>query len=190
MNAPGGRGLRGLDMQEDNNIVAELGAKFPYLQGKMRVQRDRRIFVEVPAENFAEVFAHLYGPMKFNMLSTITGQDLGANLAAMYHLSRENRILLNLVTAVPKDQPVLQSVTPYFPAADIYEREMVDLLGMQVRGLPPGPRYPLPEGWPDGQYPLRKEWTAKMLEGVAPASLTPASYFPESQTAMPKEAKP
>ncbi len=169
-------------MQEDNDILAELGAKFPFLQGKMRVQRDRRIFVECPSAQFGEVFAHLYGPMKFNMLSTITGHDQGANLAAMYHVSRENRILLSISTAVPKDNPILQSVTGYFPAADAYEREMVDLLGMQVQGLPPGPRYPLPEGWPEGQYPLRKDWTAKMLDGVAPAALSPASYFPEAQT--------
>ncbi len=170
-------------MQEDNDIVAELGAKFPFLQGKMRVQRDRRIFVEAPAEHFGEVFAHLYGPMNFNMLSTITGHDQGANLAAMYHLSRQNRILLSITTAVPKENPVLQSVTCYFPAADAYEREMVDLLGMQVQGLPPGPRYPLPEGWPEGQYPLRKEWNVKMLEGATPSGPVPKSYFPENDGA-------
>ena len=177
-------------MQEDNDVVAELGSKFPYLQGKMRVQRDRRIYVEAPVEHFAEIFAYLYGPMKFNMLSTITGHDFGATLGAMYHLTRENRILLSITTAVPKDKPVLQSVTSYFPAADAYERELVDLLGMQVQGLPPGSRYPLPEGWPEGQYPLRKDWNAKMLEGIAPAALTPASYFPESQTETSKEPKP
>ncbi len=174
-------------MQEDNDILAELGAKFPFLQGKMRVQRDRRIFVDCPPEQIGQVFAHLYGPMKFNMLSTITGHDFGATLGAMYHLSRENRILLSITTAVPKDKPVLQSVSSYFPAADAYERELVDLLGMQVQGLPPGPRYPLPEGWPEGQYPLRKDWNAKMLEGAALGSLTPASYFPEAQKPVPKE---
>ena len=177
-------------MQEDNDIIAELGAKFPFLQGKMRVQRDRRIFVEAPPERFAEVFAHLYGTMNFQMLSTITGLDNGATLAAMYHLSRNNGILLSISTAVPKDKPVLQSVTNYFPAADAYERELIDLLGMQVQGLPPGPRYPLPEGWPEGQYPLRKEWNASMLDGVAPAALTPASYFPEAQTPIRKEPNP
>ena len=62
------------------------------------------------------------------------------------------------VHGVPKDEPVLQTVTGYFPAAELYEREMVDLLGMQVQGLPPGTRYPLPDGWPAGQYPLRKDW--------------------------------
>jgi membrane-bound hydrogenase subunit beta len=154
-------------MQEDNDIVAELVGKFACLQGKMRIQRDRRIFVEVPAADFAEVFAHLYGPMKFMMLTAITGMDQGANLAAMYHLARASGVVLSLSVAVPKEKPVLQTVTGYFPAAECYERELIDLLGMQVEGLPPGPRYPLPDGWPAGQYPLRKDWNAKMLEGVA-----------------------
>ena len=45
-----------------------------------------------------------------------------------------------------------------FPAAHIYERELVDLLGAKVEGLPPGNRYPLPDDWPEVQYPLRKDW--------------------------------
>ena len=28
----------------------------------------------------------------------------------------------------------------------------------QVHGLPEGPSFPLPDCWPEGQYPLRKEW--------------------------------
>ena len=45
-----------------------------------------------------------------------------------------------------------------FPSLMLHEREMVDLFGVQVSGLPEGPSYPLPDGWPAGEYPLRKEW--------------------------------
>ncbi len=102
--------------------------------------------------------------MEFSILCTITGLDLGDKLGVIYHLARVDGTVLNLSTSVSKEEPVIQSVTPYFPAADAYEREMVDLLGMQVQGLPPGYRYPLPDGWPEGQYPLRKDWNAGMLE--------------------------
>lgn len=81
----------------------------------------------------------------------------------MYHLARPAGIMLTLSTSVPKQAPILQSVTGYFPAADVYEREMVNLLGMDVRGLPPGSRYPLPDNWPTGVFPLRKDWNLKML---------------------------
>ncbi|MDD5679724.1 MAG: NADH-quinone oxidoreductase subunit C, partial [Candidatus Omnitrophica bacterium] len=59
---------------------------------------------------------------------------------------------------IPRENPAVKTVTEYFHAADAYERELTDLLGIKVEGLPPGHRYPLPDNWPAGQYPLRKDW--------------------------------
>ena len=44
------------------------------------------------------------------------------------------------------------------------ERELMDLLGAKVEGLPAGKRYPLSDDWPTDEYPLRKDWKKK--EGV------------------------
>ena len=38
------------------------------------------------------------------------------------------------------------------------------MFGIKVEGLPEGERYPLPDGWPEGQYPLRKDWNKDMLK--------------------------
>ena len=155
-------------MADDQTILAELVAQFPALKDKARVQRARRLVAEVPYADFAPVFDHLIKRQGFVILCTITGLDLGADLGLIYHLAREDGAVLNLMTAVPKDRPVVQSVMNYFPAAETYEREVVDLLGFDVRGLPPGPRYPLPDIWPAGQFPLRKDWNAEMLEQALP----------------------
>jgi membrane-bound hydrogenase subunit beta len=155
-------------MSGEAEIQAQLLQKFPFLDGHVRVARERRLFAEAPAGKVGEVFAHAIGPMGFSILCTITGLDLGENLGVIYHLARPTGEVLNLSTAVPKAQPVLQTVSGTFPAADGYERELVDLLGFQVQGLPPGNRYPLPDGWPAGQFPLRKDWKAERLEGVFP----------------------
>ena len=94
----------------------------------------------------------------------ITGLDLGERLGLIYHLARESGVTLNLETSVPKENPVVRSVIEAFPAAECYERELVDLLGFQVEGLPVGSRYPLPDSWPVGQYPLRKDWDEHSLD--------------------------
>jgi len=155
-------------MSGEAEIQAQLLRKFPFLEGKVRVARERRLFADAPADKVGEVFAHATGPLGFTILCTITGLDLGENLGAIYHLARPTGEVLNLSTAVPKTRPVLATVSGQFPAADAYERELMDLLGFRVQGLPPGSRYPLPDGWPAGQYPLRKDWKAESLDGVFP----------------------
>jgi Ni,Fe-hydrogenase III component G len=118
----------------------------------------------VPLANFPEIFDYAVKKLNFSILATITGLDEGATLGFIYHLARENGIVLNLHTNAPKDKPVIKTVTNYFPAADDYERELVDLLGAQVEGLPEGNRYPLPDDWPANQFPLRKDWNVEMLD--------------------------
>jgi Ni,Fe-hydrogenase III component G len=155
-------------MSDEHNIQQELIEKFGYLKDKITVQRPRRMFADVPAANFSEVFDYVVKNLKFSILCTITGLDEGATLGVIYHLARENGTVLNLHTNVPKDQPVLKTVTAYFPAAEAYERELVDLLGAQIQGLSEGNRYPLPDDWPNNQFPLRKDWKADMLDKKEP----------------------
>jgi membrane-bound hydrogenase subunit beta len=151
-------------MSEEDNIKSQLIEKFRFLGDKITVKRARRIFAEIPLANFSEVFDYTVKQLNFPILTTITGLDEGESLGFIYHLARESGIVLNLHTTAPKDKPVIKTVTGYFPAADAYERELVDLLGAQVEGLPAGNRYPLPDGWPAGQFPLRKDWNVEMLD--------------------------
>jgi membrane-bound hydrogenase subunit beta len=150
-------------MVEEEKIQQELLKKFPFLENRIRVQRQRRIFADVSLDKFFEVFDYVVKSSGFSMLSAITGLDEGENLSFIYHLATEGGIMLNLKTSVVKGKPVLKTVTDYFPAAEIYEREVVDLLGAEVYGLNKGKRYPLPDNWPQGQYPLRKGWKKEML---------------------------
>ena len=140
------------------NIMQDLIKRFPYLSDKVRVQRDRRIYVEVEYSNFIEVFEYAIQKLNFTFLCTITGLDEGERISFIYHLTTQSGIILNLKTGIPKDNPVLRTIIGYFRGAEIYERELVDLLGVKVEGLPEGKRYPLPDDWPKDQYPLRKDW--------------------------------
>jgi NADH:ubiquinone oxidoreductase subunit C len=147
-------------MTEEEKIKQELEGKFGHLKDAIVVKRDRRVFVNVSLEKFDEVFAYAARQMHFEALSTITGMDNGESFTVMYHLNRQGGIVLNLGINVSKNNPVIKTITSFFAGADIYERELVDLLGIQVEGLAIGNRYPLPDNWPKNEYPLRKEWKA------------------------------
>jgi len=153
-------------MTNEEKIKKELSERFGFSTEQIRVARERRIFLEVPYDQFRRVFEHVVNGIEFRHLCTITGLDDGDTLAFIYHVARADGTVLSLKTRVPKTTPVLQTITDVFPDGTSYERELVDLLGARVEGLPEGNRYPLPEGWPAGQYPLRKDWKAEMLDGV------------------------
>lgn len=142
----------------EEEIKKGLIDKFSYLTDKVSVKRARRIFLETNIDKFAEVFDHAVKALKFSMLPAITGLDEGGTIGLIYHLAHDSGIMLNIKTSIPKDDPFLQTVTGYFPSAEMYEREMADLLGVKVKGLPEGNRYPLTDDWPAGVYPLRKDF--------------------------------
>ena len=150
-------------------LADELRAKFALAETALRIQRATRLWIEVDRAGFAPVFDHLVKGMGFTILCTITGLDLGADLGLIYHLARDGGIMANLKTRVPKGK-AMQSVTPYFPGAAIYEREVEDLLGAAFEGRPAMPRYPLPEDWPQGDHPLLKDWKPKSAAPAAAAT--------------------
>jgi Ni,Fe-hydrogenase III component G len=145
-------------MANEEGIKQELIKQFGFLEGKIVSPRPRRVFVEVGVDRFREVFEYAASRMRFSHLCTITGLDEGDHLSFIYHLAHDEGVLLNIKISVPKDRPVIKTVTPVFPGAEIYEREVMDLLGAKVEGLAPGSRYPMPDDFPADQFPLRKDW--------------------------------
>ncbi|MEI8349673.1 MAG: NADH-quinone oxidoreductase subunit C [Candidatus Omnitrophota bacterium] len=148
-------------MSAEENIQQALTTRFHYLEGKIRIMRQRRIFLEIEGSQFLEVFDYAVKNLGFGNLCAITGLDEGVQMAALYHLADNKGVLLNIKTGASRDNPVFKTVTPYFPYAEIYEREMMDLLGIKIDTLSPSHRYPLPDDWPMDEFPLRKDWKPK-----------------------------
>lgn len=145
-------------MTEEEKIKQELENRFAYLKDCVILKRKGRIFVDLALDKFNEVFDYAVKQLHFNALSAITGMDLVDRFSVIYHLNREGKILLNFRVFLNKEDGLINTVMPYFPGAENYEREMVDLLGIKVAGLPCGHSYPLPDNWPKDEHPLRKDW--------------------------------
>ena len=89
-------------------------------------------------------------------VSTISGVDRGSTISVVYHFDCRP-CLLNLRVDLPKEKPEIQTITDLFPGAEIYERDLMEMLGVKVREHPDPRRFFLPDDWPEGVYPLRKE---------------------------------
>jgi len=161
-------------VERDEGVAASLVSSFPYLEGKVRVQREKRIWLEVELPRFREVFDRATGDLGFGMICVVTGLDEGESLGFIYHVADDRGTVLSIHTRAPKADPRIATITDRFPSAHIYERELVDLLGAVVEGLPPGNRYPLPDDWPEGEHPLRKDWNPSAIP-AAPGGTAPAA---------------
>lgn len=159
-------------MAELPPVAEGLAAAFPALAGAVTAPRPRRVGCLVPVAQLLEVMDHAVAALGFDRLCAITGYDERTAFAASYALSRPDGTVLSLRTQVPHDRPALPTVTGRFPGAANYERELCDLFGFEVAGLPPGKRYPLPDDWPLDQKPLRKDWVAPAAP-AAPAKEGP-----------------
>jgi NADH-quinone oxidoreductase subunit C len=74
-----------------------------------------------------------------------------------YHiLSHKLKERIRLHVMVESIDPSVDSITPVWPAANFYEREVWDLFGVRFNGHPGLRRIMLPEEW-DG-HPLRKDY--------------------------------
>ncbi|MCX5715398.1 MAG: NADH-quinone oxidoreductase subunit C [Candidatus Omnitrophica bacterium] len=145
-------------MSAEENIKQQLISRFSFLDGKINITRQRRLFLDATEESFSQVFGYAVGQLGFSILCAITGLDEYQAFAVVYHLAQESGVMLNIKVHLSKERPVIKTITSTFSVADVYERELIDLFGIQVEGLQKGPRYPLPDDWPTGEHPLRKDW--------------------------------
>ncbi|MDP4132517.1 MAG: NADH-quinone oxidoreductase subunit C [Bacillota bacterium] len=149
-------------MNREEAIVNSICGRFPFLADRIYIQKDKRIFTKsLLREEFEQVIAYVHDELNFTRVSHVVGTDDGENLGLLYIFSGSEDILLILRESVPKSNPVIKSISDMYPSIVLHERELVDLFGVVVEGLPEGPHYPLPDGWPEGNYPMRKEWNPK-----------------------------
>jgi membrane-bound hydrogenase subunit beta len=149
-------------MQTEQEIVSALIEMFGFLQDRIYVQRKKRIFTRfLTRDEFEQVLHYLHDGMDFHRAHHVVGTDEGDDLGFTYILSNKDDIMLALKEKAPKASPRISSMSPIYPSLLLHERELVDLFGAEIEGLPQGLSYPLPDGWPKGNYPMRKDWDPK-----------------------------
>jgi Ni,Fe-hydrogenase III component G len=102
---------------------------------------------------------------RLGYLSAITGLDLGdeiGDLELLYHFCTMEAII-TLRVRLPRENPRVASLCEIIPSAEAFEREVREMFGVTITGLKnPQPLY-LPEEWPKGVYPLRKDFDESVL---------------------------
>ena len=98
--------------------------------------------------------------LRFNFLSDVTCVDWFPSeprFEVVYHLfSIPTKQRVRLKVRLSGEDPSVESITPVWPSANYFEREVFDLFGIRFEGHPYLRRIMMPEKW-EG-HPLRKDY--------------------------------
>ena len=97
--------------------------------------------------------------MEGSRLATATGIDARDGIDVLYHWAFEPAgAVVTLKVLARRPQLAVDSIANVVPGANWIEREIHDLFGANFRNHPDMRRLILDDSWPEGVYPLRKDF--------------------------------
>ncbi|MFH0878872.1 MAG: NADH-quinone oxidoreductase subunit C [Lentisphaerota bacterium] len=108
--------------------------------------------------------------LQYPHLGVISCVDIGDSIELLYHFfiyygMDHQEIMVTFTLAVPKSDPTVPTITDLIPGALTSEREKQEMIGLKVVNIPDDRRLFLPDDFPQGVYPWRKDETGAM-EGL------------------------
>jgi len=124
-------------------------------------------------------------------LAVIAGSDLGETIRLLYHFTiyygtPGGEYTVTFAVQLPKGDLTIPTISDLIPGAVFSEREKQEFFGIKVTGIPDSRRLFLPDDFPEGVYPWRKDET-----GVPESMVNKlwASKRPTDRPAPPAEEK-
>jgi Ni,Fe-hydrogenase III component G len=138
--------------------LEEIKKKLGGLVKETVVKSPRRAYLYVEPKDSYKANRIMFEDLKAR-LCTASGIDTRSGIEILYHWGfDEDGCVLTVKTKVPKPFPEIESIAPFLKAAEWIEREINELLGVTFRNHPSPGHLVLDDNWPEGVYPLRKDF--------------------------------
>ena len=126
-------------------------------------RKSKQVWLRIAREALIPTLERLV-QIHFPHVAVIAFADVGEAVELMYHFYiywgvPHEEILVTLTVALPKTDLKVPTITGIIPGALTSEREKQEMLGIEVVGIPDSRRLFLPEDFPQGVYPWRKDET-------------------------------
>ena len=118
----------------------------------------KRVYIQIQPDAIVRLAQYLFKEIqaRFIIASGVDGRN---QMEILYHFTvEEMNLIISLRVILPKTKLEIASLTSVFTAAHWIEREIHELLGINFVGHPKLKRLLLPEDWPEGVHPLRKDY--------------------------------
>jgi membrane-bound hydrogenase subunit beta len=118
----------------------------------------------IKPESLKDAVEHLCTLQEYPHLCVASSDDMGDSIELIYHFTiyygfhlKEISVLISMI--LPKDNLKVQTITDIIPGAIFTERETQEMMGITVEGIPDNRRLFIPDDFPDGVYPWRRDDT-------------------------------
>ncbi len=157
--------------------LEQLRGKFGEAILRADIPGDDRLFVYVEPVVIKEICGYIFHELDARYVISIGSDDRpysGKFQVAHNFAFDQDHLLCSVLVELPGEYPRIESISEVVPAASWAEREMRDLVGIEPVGHKYLKRLVLPDGWPEGVHPLRKDarWDNVPAEFSADHELT------------------
>ncbi len=142
-----------------DEILKKLQDRFGPKVLKVYRKNDKRAYIDICPKDIVEVTRYVFKDLglRFNIASAV--DDFNA-LEILYHFADDASGYVISLRAMLKDKedPHIDTITTVTKSAWWIEREMHELFGIHFDGNQDLRPLLLPDDWPQGVYPLRKNF--------------------------------
>ncbi len=137
------------------NISDRFGSKIL----NVNKRSDKRAYVDIYPKDITEVVRYIFKDLAFRF-NTASGVDDFDSLEILYHFSHDPSGITISIRAIMEDRqdPHIDTITTITKSAWWIERELHELFGIEFDGNSDLRPLLLPDDWPKGVYPLRKDF--------------------------------
>ena len=126
-------------------------------------RKSKQVWLKIAREALIPTLQRLV-EIHYPHVSVIACADVGAQVELMYHFHvywgiPHEEVLVTLTVSLDKADLKVPTITGIIPGALTSEREKQEMLGIEVVDIPDGRRLFLPEDFPVGVFPWRKDET-------------------------------
>jgi Ni,Fe-hydrogenase III large subunit/Ni,Fe-hydrogenase III component G len=146
-----------------NSAIATVAAAIGVDKGSVHERRPGELVLEADAGRLPEIARRVVSDLHGALMS-LFGRDEreaeGRFLLQQVWSLPALRTFLHVVTPIDPANPRYPSIAAAHPVANWFEREAMDFFGIVPEGHPNPVRVAHHEDWPDGAWPLRKDFPA------------------------------
>ncbi len=142
-----------------NELIGNLKGRFGPRIKDVFEKSKKRAYITIEPQDIREVSGYIFRDLgcRFNIATAVDAFDC---FEILYHFSKDDSGVVVSVRIMLKDKsdPHVDSITPIMKGAEWIEREMHELFGIEFDGHPNMKPLLLADDWPQGVYPLRKDF--------------------------------